>query len=91
MPWSPPAWDSSPVNRVNPSGGRVAHGKHARPAWDEKPASPPDLHREHGVANKKFEAGLRGTHARHHALGLNRNACDRTHATFTLSCHSPSF
>ena len=30
MPWNPPPWDSSPVNRVNPSGGRVAHAKHSR-------------------------------------------------------------
>ena len=59
MPWSPPPWDSSPVNRVNPSGGRVAHSKHAKPAWQENAASPPDLHREHGIANKKFASGLR--------------------------------
>ena len=29
-----------------------------RPAWDKNPNSP-EVHKEHGVANKKFEAALR--------------------------------
>lgn len=30
-----------------------------RPAWDEKNPNSPEVHKEHGVANKKFEAALR--------------------------------
>lgn len=67
MPWDnsvtldrkSPAWDSSPVARVNPSDGRVSHGKHSRQAWPEPNPNSPDHHKEHGKSVPNFASGLR--------------------------------